>query len=387
MTQKIITQTNMRETNLMEVLQLIREHGELTRRQLQQLAGLSWGGISQIVSRLLEHQFLIEEKQGSAGPGRKPLVLKINKGRHFVLGIDVNKSCLTAVTLNLCNEQVEMNRVEADWKNRNTLLQSIFDLLDPLVGKYREKGILSVGVSMQSMVDEAKGISICLEDCDGWEDVPVRDLLSRRYELPVFVTHDPDCLVASNVAAFDQNVILFRIDYGIGMSVYREGFFYKGTGLLEIGHTLAGEDGETLAAYTTIPGIEKRSGMKMEKMMHMKPELLETYLSEAARYMATAIINTAILFQIDQILVCGKMMEIYPTFFNALEQQVQEKKKKMRDYLPKGVLHLHAYDVNKAAAGAALIALEIRMHTVTVNQEKWTDVESNYGEFEFQDIE
>ena len=387
MTQKIITQTNMRETNLMEVLQLIREHGEVTRRQLQQLAGLSWGGISQIVSRLLEQQYLIEEKQGSAGPGRRPLVLKINKDRHFVVGIDVNKSCLTAVTLTLCNEQVEMIQAEADWKNRNTLLRSIYDLLDPLVEKYKEKGILSVGVSMQSMVDEAKGISICLEDCDGWENVPVREILFRRYELPVFVTHDPDCLVASNVAAFGQNVILFRIDYGIGMSVYRDGCFYKGTGLLEIGHTLVGEEGETLAAYATIPGIEKRSGMKIEKMIHMKPEFLETYLSEAARYLATAIINTAILFQIDQILVCGKMMEIHSMFFCALEQQIQEKKEKIRDYLPKGELHLHAYDVNKAAAGAALIALETRMHTVTANQEKWTDEESNYEDCKFQSID
>ena len=201
------------------------------------------------------------------------------------------------------------------------------------------------------------------------------------------MTHDPDCLVASNVAAFGQNVILFRIDYGIGMSVYRDGCFYKGTGLLEIGHTLVGEEGETLAAYATIPGIEKRSGMKIEKMIHMKPEFLETYLSEAARYLATAIINTAILFQIDQILVCGKMMEIHSMFFCALEQQIQEKKEKIRDYLPKGELHLHAYDVNKAAAGAALIALETRMHTVTANQEKWTDEESNYEECKFQSIE
>ena len=54
MENKVINQLNMREMNLNEVLRIIREQGPLTRRKLQELTGFSWGGISQIVTRLLK---------------------------------------------------------------------------------------------------------------------------------------------------------------------------------------------------------------------------------------------------------------------------------------------------------------------------------------------
>ena len=72
MDNKVINQLHMREMNLNEVLKIIREEESLTRRKLQDLTGFSWGGVSQIVTRLLSQNLIIEVKDTSPGPGRKP---------------------------------------------------------------------------------------------------------------------------------------------------------------------------------------------------------------------------------------------------------------------------------------------------------------------------
>ena len=62
---KFISQKDMRIANIFEVLSLIRREKAVTRKEIQNLMGLSWGGVSQIVSRLLE-------LSGSLCHGHKP---------------------------------------------------------------------------------------------------------------------------------------------------------------------------------------------------------------------------------------------------------------------------------------------------------------------------
>ena len=107
MENKVINQLNMREMNLNEVLKIIREQGPLTRRKLQDLTGLSWGGVSQIVSRLLKQNLIVEEKDMTQTSGRKPTCLMINGHQNLVLGIDINGGGITAVIQNLKNEILE----------------------------------------------------------------------------------------------------------------------------------------------------------------------------------------------------------------------------------------------------------------------------------------
>ena len=100
MDNKVINQLHMREMNLNEVLKIIREEESLTRRKLQDLTGFSWGGVSQIVTRLLSQNLIIEVKDTSPGPGRKPTCLQINGEENLLLGVDINSSGITAVIQN-----------------------------------------------------------------------------------------------------------------------------------------------------------------------------------------------------------------------------------------------------------------------------------------------
>lgn len=215
MDNKVINQLHMREMNLNEVLKIIREEESLTRRKLQDLTGFSWGGVSQIVTRLLSQNLIIEVKDTSPGPGRKPTCLQINGEENLLLGVDINSSGITAVIQNLKNEILEQISMSADCSARKKLLANTFQLTDQLFEKYKERKILATGISMQSVVDEKKRVSLYLKECPDWENVPLCDIFEERYKIPAYLAHDPDCLVASNVSMFGEDVLLlpYRLWY------------------------------------------------------------------------------------------------------------------------------------------------------------------------------
>ena len=75
---KFISQKDMRIANIFEVLSLIRREKTVTRKEIQKLMGLSWGGVSQIVSRLLELSYVVEEKStDNTTSGRKPGCIEV----------------------------------------------------------------------------------------------------------------------------------------------------------------------------------------------------------------------------------------------------------------------------------------------------------------------
>ena len=358
MENKVINQLNMREMNLNEVLKIIREQDPLTRRKLQDLTGLSWGGVSQIVSRLLKQNLIVEEKDMTQTSGRKPTCLMINGHQNLVLGIDINGGGITAVIQNLKNEILEQITGSADCTSKEHLLESVYRLSDELYQKYKENMILAIGISMQSAVDEEKGLSLYLKGCPDWNKVPLCEIFSKRYEVPTYLAHDPDCLVASNVSMFGEDVILFRIDYGIGMSVFKNSDFIKAPGMLEIGNTLVqtgNHEIQTLNDIATISAIEKKTGKSIDELSSQHIIEEKQILQEVAAQLAISVANVALLFNISTVLLSGKLIEQVPQIFIELE-------KNLRMYLLNQT-RIFKYDEKRAAAGAAWIAVERQLTT------------------------
>ena len=98
----------MKQANAADILFLIRECGQITRKQIEALTGLSWAAVSGITARLIEHGYITECKSAqSTGAGRTPFQLEINGADHFVIGLDVNSSGLRAeIGRASCRERV-----------------------------------------------------------------------------------------------------------------------------------------------------------------------------------------------------------------------------------------------------------------------------------------
>ena len=97
-----IDQDDMISANSAYVLQTVRRHAGISRKEISALTGLSWGGMTKIVNRLLEYGYITEEK-GEATPGvtRVPNLIKVNPDKNFVVGLDFNLAGFHAVVTDL----------------------------------------------------------------------------------------------------------------------------------------------------------------------------------------------------------------------------------------------------------------------------------------------
>lgn len=320
---KFISQADMRIANIYEVLSLIRREGPLTRKEIQGLMGLSWGGVSQIVSRLLEPGYIEEIKDVSrTAAGRTPSALKVSENDNFVIGIDVNLTGLYAETVNLSGKTVFSLKGEANSEDKDSFLEDILSFADKVKNAVKNKNILAAGIAMQGRVDSLSGVSF-ENGVLGWENVNIAEIMSERLGVPVYVNHDPDCILTAGAGEKKEDAVLIRMDKGLGMALMKNKRLITGSGMLEIGNALS------------------KSGKRLKKLMTS-----ENFEDEFVYILA----NVLVLFDVYNVMLCGAYLDEHEGFAKRIE-------KELSDSMEHDV-SVTEYDVRYAAYGAALYATE-----------------------------
>ncbi len=365
----------MKQANAADILFLIRECGQITRKQIEALTGLSWAAVSGITARLIEHGYITECKSAqSTGAGRTPFQLEINGADHFVIGLDVNSSGLRAVLINLKNTVLQSWSHPADFTSRQSLLNGITALTKQVLASAGKRHILGVGVAMQGLVDAKNGISIRLPQCKNWSQVPLAQLLQNTLRLPVFLEHDPNCILYARTADSDaDNAILLRVDNGIGMAVMLDGRILDRPGMFELGHTTAVPDGPRcdcgrngcLELYASQSGMAQLAQMpfaQLAQQARAQDSAAKQRFADMARHLATALCNAAHLLHIPEVVLCGDMWNYNDLFYDAFIQHTAR-------LCPDRPLCFSTIDVENAALGAALIALERSISQLQIGKE------------------
>ncbi len=356
---KYINQADMRNANAADVFALIRRKGSLTRKELAEQTGLSWGAVSTISTQLLENHFIREFKcEKTAGAGRTPSRLEVNSDGYFVLGLDINASGFRAVLLNLKNEVTLSLAASPSYSDRASLLSEIISFIKKALCAAEDKTVLGIGIAMQGPVDAQSGISVNLPHVRDWENVPLAEMIKTEFSLPVFVAHDPDCILyAVSAEKVYKDAILLRVDEGIGMSVLLDGKIFDRPGMFEIGHTVAVPGGALCACgkkgclegYASQRGLSRRAGKPFAELAAAAEEGDKESLSlfsEMAPLLSVAIANIAFMLQIQNVVLCGDMWSYKDLFWDTF----------LKDAPPS--LSFSFSSVENAATGAALIAIE-----------------------------
>lgn len=344
---KYIGLEEMSNGNCASVLRVIRDCGEVSRKQISDITGLSWGGMTKIVNKLFEQGYIVEDKsEKNTGIGRTPNVIRINKEQNFVIGLDINRMGFSAYVMNLAGEVIKGYTEEAAFSDRSELLQSILGLSHRVVDEFAGQKILALGVAMQGILDVERGISIQFPHCPDWKEVPIRDLLEQEFDIPVFVEHDPNCMLYSVMSEDEnENILLLRLDTSVGMAASVGGSIIRGNGLLEVAHHIVVPDGK-----------ECRCGQKgcLEAYVSaclVRGQLKEQAVTEMIEPMAVFMHNMVSMFQLEKIVLTGRLVG-FQTFFADKLQKTFEK------YCKKEVLLEFVEEGEHAVHGAALIAAQ-----------------------------
>lgn len=345
---------DMSQVNCSSVLRVIQDYGEISRKQISEITGLSWGGMTKIVNKLFEHEYLVEEKNAApGGTGRIPGMLSIRQDKHFVVGVDINKTGLCAYVTDLSGRIKRKYFEENIFEDKEELLQNIIVFFRKIFQEFDDNKIEAAGIAMQGGIDAEHGISVSFPGCKNWRDVPLIHILKEQFHTRLYLEHDPDCMLCSELEHADMgNLILFRIDQSIGMAVSLNGDILRGKGILEVAHSIVIPGGKPcncgkfgcLEAYIE-PCI--RNGQIDEKAVE-----------EMVCPLAVAIYNMACIFNADTIILTGNLMKFSSLFEKKLLMELENmqggKKTEVRFH----------DDTKSAVRGAALIAARHAIDTI-----------------------
>ncbi len=344
---KYIGLEEMSNVNCASVLNVIQSCGELSRKQITDITGLSWGGMTKIVNKLFEYGYIEEVKcETASGNKRTPNFIRVRRDNYFVIGLDINRIGFGAYVMNLAGDIIKEYSAECSLGNKNELLQAILDFVRSIVDEFQDKIFLAIGVAMQGTLDIENGISIKFPHCKDWENVPLQEILEEEFRVKVFIEHDPDCMLHASLYEEESgNMLLFRIDNSIGMAASIGGTILRGNGLLEVAHSIVVPHGKTC-----------RCGQSGCLEAYVAPCLSKDHVDtnaivELIEPLAIFVSNMVRIFHSDTVILTGKLVKYSEIFDDNLLERFHQ-------FYDEKVEIKFVEEKQRAVYGAALIAVK-----------------------------
>ncbi|MEY4050682.1 MAG: hypothetical protein RL262_1516, partial [Bacteroidota bacterium] len=106
-----------------------------------------------------------------------------------VIGIDLGATNIRAGIVQQGSIQnIQSKRIKSEGRVEE-VLADFYLLIDALL----DKEVVAIGIGVPSVVDLAKGIVYDVQHIPSWKEVPLKEILEKKYKLPVYVNNDANC--------------------------------------------------------------------------------------------------------------------------------------------------------------------------------------------------
>lgn len=222
--------------------------------------------------------------------------------------------------------------------------------------------VLRCGLAVGAPVDSARGVVRRMFRAEGWEQLPLKEVVEQRCGIPTILENDANAAALGEgsfgAGVGERNLIYVGIGRGIGGGILMNGSIYHGAGMMagEIGHTLVKEDGplcpcgrrghlEAIASAQTMvrtmiglsieypeteEAIRRATGgraeaITVEQVFRLAAEgdpVAQRVVGEALHYLAITLANLVNVLDPGIIILGGAMALVGDLFFEPLRQMV-----------------------------------------------------------------
>lgn len=241
------THAQTRRHNNRLVFQRVYEQGPLSRADIARATNLTATTVSTVIGELLEEGLVTELGAISTERGKPPTLVTLAKDARHILALDLSRKTFQGSILNLRGEIQLSRRAGADVQGE-AALTVIYQLIDELLAQTTTP-LLGIGIGAPGIIDPNSGLIRRAANLD-WYDIPLGELVSRRYGCHVQVVNDNQAALLAEYLFGEYkrtpDLVVVRIGNGIGAGIMCNGQLLHGNGggVGEIGHVVVVEHGE-----------------------------------------------------------------------------------------------------------------------------------------------
>ncbi len=371
----------IRALNRSTVLNTIKAHGPIAGTEIAHRTRLSLATVLSITTELAEDNLIFEKEIGTSSGGRRPILMALNPGGGYAIGIKLTERQLIGALTDL--EATLVSRSTQEWSGATVedAIEGIASLVNSLLteARVRKKQLLGVGVGLAGIVDAGRGLLHKTPYFD-WQGLPLRDLLQSRLRCRVYIDNDVNTLTLAEkwfgAGQGVENFLTVTIGRGVGAGIVVNGQIYRGHGggAGEFGHTnidplgpvcSCGKNG-CLEAYVGDPALLRRAAESGLEQSVCQPEDLvalaregnqaaKGIFAEAGEVLGRGLANLINIFDPELIILSGEGTRAGNLIFQPMHQAI---KRFIFDGLGTGIeVRIEPWNDEAWARGAASLVL------------------------------
>jgi predicted NBD/HSP70 family sugar kinase len=224
----------LRGINDRAALDLLLEHGPLSRTQLGELTGLSKPTASQLLTRLEAAGLVVASGSSRGGPGPRAQLYAVNPRAGHVAAVDVTPARVVAAVADITGHIVGEHQLRTP---RRTGPDAVTDVMSALDGATTAAGLstadlLHIAIGTPGAFDPATRRLRYARHLPGWHDPGLLDRLGDAAGSPVRVENDVNLAAVAELqsgrARGVDDFVLLWVDEGLGAAVVIGGRLYGG---------------------------------------------------------------------------------------------------------------------------------------------------------------
>lgn len=240
----------IRNLNQGAIFKFIHRNGPITRKELAEKTNYSAATITNHVKKLIAEKYVIETKKGSSNGGRKPIYIKANPKKGYMLSLNIGVNHSQLYLFNLAFKVLEGKVI--DLNNQEDAEFNLLKIKDEIIKiladhQIKSEKILGLGIAVPALIDREKN-RLQFAPNLGWHNVAIPDFFTEYFDFPVILENEAKAAVIGEkefVYPEVDNLVFVSINEGIGCGILLDGKLYTGASgnAGEFGHLIIDSDG------------------------------------------------------------------------------------------------------------------------------------------------
>lgn len=277
------TPSTVRAINDRAALQLLLDHGTLSRKELAALTGLSKPTATQLLQRLAQAGLIVPRGTTSGAPGPNAQLYALNERAAFVAAVDVDEHRVTAGLADLAGQRLGEASDAVDYTRPEDPLPSVRRVLSDACRRagLRLRDLDQVVLGVPAAYDEASDRLTFADHIPGWARPDTLTRLRTALRGDVVVANDVKLAAtwerAHGAARDVPSFALLWAGTGLGLAIDFGGSLYTGAtgGAGEIGYMRLGRrparGGALPPTFHDLVGIEAVTALALEHGLPDEP--------------------------------------------------------------------------------------------------------------------
>ena len=228
------TPSLLRGINDRAALDLLLEHGPLSRTQLGELTGLSKPTAAQLLSRLTDAGLVITSGNTRGGPGPRAQLYAVNPDAAHVAALDVTPTRILAAVADITGRTVGDYELRTPRKAGPDAVGQVLQALDGAAASagVGRSQLRRLAIGTPGAFDPANRVLRYARHLPGWHEPHLLDRLAEAVGVPFDVDNDVNLAaiaeMSSGLARGVSDFVLLWADEGLGAAVVIDGRVHGG---------------------------------------------------------------------------------------------------------------------------------------------------------------